>query len=54
MNDVNWKPVFKYLDKQFGEIKTDITALNNQTDDLLSSVGSLVELVRAFQKKHAG
>jgi hypothetical protein len=41
--DINFKPLFDYLDEQFGEVKSDIADVKHGVHILQTSVGSFAK-----------
>ena len=52
MNDVNFKPLFEYLDERFGEVKADIAAVDEKIERTLTNLDGLAKMVKTFQDEH--
>ena len=52
MNDVNFKPLFEYLDKKFGKLEADVAIVDEKVERTLTSVDSLAKMVKDFQEEH--
>ena len=52
MSDVNFKPLFKYLDEKFGQLGADITEVKESNNQILTSVDGLTKMVKTFQEEH--
>jgi hypothetical protein len=45
---LNFKPLFDYLDEQFGEVRSDIAEVKQNTQILQTSVDSLAKQIKDF------
>ncbi len=52
MTDVNFKPLFDYLDERFGEVKADIAEVKESNVQILTAVDGLTKMVKTFQEEH--
>lgn len=52
MTDVNFKPLFEYLDEMKAELKADIAVVDQKVERTLTSVDKLALMVKTFQDEH--
>ena len=52
MSEVDFKPLFDYLDDFKAEVKADVQAIDEKVAHLQDSVDGLVKIVKDFQDEH--
>lgn len=52
MTDVNFKPLFEYLDDKFGKLEADIAEVKKSNAQILTNVDGLAKMVKTFQDEH--
>ena len=52
MTDINWKPLFTYLDDMKAELKADIATVDEKVERVITSVDGLAKMVKDFQEEH--
>jgi hypothetical protein len=52
MNEINFKPLFEYLDKKFGQVEADIAEVKSDVRVLKTAVDGLAKLVKDFRDEH--
>jgi archaellum component FlaC len=50
--DINFKPLFEYLDQQFGEVKSEIANVKQSVQALRTLVDSLAQMIKDFRNEH--
>ena len=52
MDNINWKPLFNYLDDMKAELKADIAVVDDKVTNLTTTVDNLAKMVKDFQEEH--
>ena len=52
MDEINWKPLFNYLDEMKAELKADIAVVDDKVTNLTTTVDNLAKMVKDFQEEH--
>ncbi len=52
MADINWKPLFTYLDEIKADLKADIAEVKESNTQILTSIDGLAKMVKTFQEEH--
>ncbi|OGE81701.1 MAG: hypothetical protein A3H72_03970 [Candidatus Doudnabacteria bacterium RIFCSPLOWO2_02_FULL_48_8] len=52
MSDINFKPLFEYLDDMKAELKADIAEVKESNAQILTNLDGLTKMVKTFQEEH--